>query len=224
MRRHSATSIPWRPTRRGNRAGRPSSRPRQRSNQHGVRFVAIDMIEMCRTCVWSLVIALTLVPSLRAQSMDPPPTLMPEGGTPLRRAAAATRIHLLGLIELYRVAVYVGGSMDRASLLSPDVSKAVRVQVLYQEDSRQRIGIDWRAELIPRLESAATAHLRGTFAPIRRGDVVLIEYVPGKGTAVRVNQAVAVSGVNHDLMLAFLDHWVGQRPLSEEIKRTLVGS
>ena len=25
-------------------------------------------------------------------------------------------------------------------------------------------------------------------------------------------------------MLAFLDHWLGQRPVSEEMKRTLVGS
>jgi hypothetical protein len=54
--------------------------------------------------------------------------------------------------------------------------------------------------------------------------VVLIEYVPGKGTTVRVNKAVAVGGVNHDLMLAFLDHWLGQRPVSEEIKRTLLAS
>jgi hypothetical protein len=35
---------------------------------------------------------------------------------------------------------------------------------------------------------------------------------------------VAVSDANHDLMLAFLDHWLGQRPVSDEIKRTLLGS
>lgn len=51
-----------------------------------------------------------------------------------------------------------------------------------------------------------------------------VEYVPAKGTVVRVNRAVAVSGAHHELMLAFLDHWLGQRPLSEEIKRTLLGS
>jgi hypothetical protein len=27
--------------------------------------------------------------------------------------------------------------------------------------------------------------------------------------------------VNHDLMLAFLDHWLGQRPVSEELRRAL---
>jgi hypothetical protein len=51
---------------------------------------------------------------------------------------------------------------------------------------------------------------------------VQIEFAPEKGTTVRVNKAVAVSGGHHDLMLAFLDHWLGQRPVSEEIKRTLL--
>jgi hypothetical protein len=134
------------------------------------------------------------------------------------------RVHLLGLTDLYGLALYVGGSTSRENLLSPDVPKVLRIQVIYEEDPRNRIGLDWRGELVPRLESAATAHLRGSFAPLRGGDVVLIEYVPGKGTTVRVNKAVAVGGVNHDLMLAFLDHWLGQRPVSEEIKRTLLAS
>jgi len=38
---------------------------------------------------------------------------------------------------------------------------------------------------------------------------------------VRVNDATAVSGAKHDLMIAFLDHWLGQQPVSEEMKRTL---
>jgi hypothetical protein len=68
------------------------------------------------------------------------------------------------------------------------------------------------------------AHLLGSFAPLRHGDVVQIAFVPAKGTTVRVNKAVAVSGAPHDLMLAFLDHWLGERPVSDEIKRTLLAS
>jgi Chalcone isomerase-like len=66
--------------------------------------------------------------------------------------------------------------------------------------------------------------LRGAFAPLRYGDVVLVEYVPIKGTTVRINRGVAVSGAHHDLMLAFLDHWIGQQPVSEEVKRSLLAS
>jgi len=37
-----------------------------------------------------------------------------------------------------------------------------------------------------------------------------------------VNKDVAVSRASHELMLAYLDHWVGQRPLSEELKQALL--
>ena len=39
----------------------------------------------------------------------------------------------------------------------------------------------------------------------------------------RYTVAVYVNGwAHHDLMLAFLDHWLGQRPVSEDLKRTLL--
>jgi hypothetical protein len=179
---------------------------------------------MFQRTVCAVIIASGLAVSTWAQSVEHPRSFTPDGGAAVPLAGEAMRVHLLGLIDLYGLALYVGGSTSRENLLSPDVSKVLRIQVIYEEDPRNRIGLDWRGELVPRLESAATAHLRGSFAPLRGGDVVLIEYVPGKGTTVRVNKAVAVGGVNHDLMLAFLDHWLGQRPVSEEIKRTILAS
>jgi hypothetical protein len=179
---------------------------------------------MFRSTVSAVLIAFSLTVAARAQSVEHPQSITPDGGTAVPLASQAMRLHLLGMIDLYSLALYVGGSTSRENLLSPEVSKALRIQIVFEEDPRYRIGINWRAELVPTLESAATAHLRGTFAPLQGGDVVLIEYVPGKGTTVRVNKAVAVGGVNHDLMLAFLDYWLGQRPVSEEIKRTLLAS
>jgi hypothetical protein len=179
---------------------------------------------MFRGVAWALVVVSTLAASTVAQSVEHPRSFTPDGGAPVPLAGEATRLHLFGQIDLYSLALYVAGSASRENLLSPDVSKVLRIQILYEEDLRYRIGIDWRGELVPRLDSAATAHLRGSFAPLRRGDIVLIEYVPGKGTSVRVNKAIAVGEVNHDLMLAFLDHWLGQRPVSEEIKQALLAS
>jgi len=80
----------------------------------------------------------------------------------------------------------------------------------------------WRRELVPRLDAAATAHISGVFAPLRHADTVVISYAPGKGTTVRVNSSITASAAHHDLMLAFLDHWLGQRPLSESLKRALL--
>jgi hypothetical protein len=94
---------------------------------------------------------------------------------------------------------------------------------VYEADPRYLLTLDWQRELIPPLDAPAAAHLRASFAPLQHGDVVLIDYSPRKGTSVRVNKLVAVSGVNHDLMLAFLDHWLGQRPVSDEMKKALIG-
>jgi hypothetical protein len=172
-------------------------------------------------CVVSIL--LSAAPVARAEDARHPPAVTPDGAAPVRLAATARRVHLLGAIEFYSLGMYVDSpDLDRARLASPDVAKALRVEITYRESPRRRETLDWRRELIPRLDARATAHLRGTFAPLQRGDVVLIEYSPAKGTAVRVNKAVVVSEAHHDLMLAFLDHWLGQRPVSEEIKTALL--
>jgi hypothetical protein len=131
-------------------------------------------------------------------------------------------VHLAGLEDLYKIALYATPPFDQSQLLSPDVAKALRIEVTYERDWR-RPAVDWFRELVPRLEPAAVAHLLGVFAPLRRGDIVLIEYAPRRGTTVHINRSTAVFGARHELMLAFLDHWLGQRPVSEDIKRVLLG-
>lgn len=172
-----------------------------------------------------LILAFLATSPAYAQPSTHPPTLTLDGATALPLAGQALRTHLLGEVDLYSVAVYVDGRIsDFAHLSSPDVSKALRLEIRYRDDLKRRLLLDWWRELVPRIDAGAAAHLQTTFTPLRDGDVVLIKYTARRGTTVQVNRAVAVSGANHDLMLAFLEHWVGQRPVSEEIKRTLMGS
>jgi hypothetical protein len=171
----------------------------------------------------SLIFVACLTSWSAAQADEPPANLTVDGRAPLMMAAQAARSDFLGAVQLYTIAIYTdGGSLSRELLVSPDTAKAIRIQVSYQDDLRRKVAIDWRRELLPRLEAGVAAHIQGSFAPIQYGDTVIIEYVPSRGTTVRVNKGIAVSGANHDLMLAFLDHWIGQRPLSEEIKQALV--
>lgn len=159
-----------------------------------------------------------------AQPGEQPATLQLDGSPPLVRVGQATRVQLLGLIELYTIALYLpDATADRSRVGLPDTPKALRIDVKYDPDLRPRVFTDWRRELVPVVDPPAVAHLRGTFAPLRAGDVVLIAYVPNKGTTVRINKSVAVSLATHDLMAAFLDHWLGQTPVSEEIKQALGG-
>ncbi len=160
----------------------------------------------------------------QAQSAQQPDTLVLDTGS-LAKAGEATRVHLYGGVALYSLALYVNERpLEAGTLGSPAAAKVLRLVILHKEDLHRRITLDWRRELVPRLDAPATTHLHGAFASMREGDVALVEYVPDKGTTIRVNRGVAVTGADHDLMLAFLDHWLGQRPVSEAIKSALLGS
>lgn len=172
--------------------------------------------------VSSLLVVLSASVPLQAQSGAPAEVAVNGAGS-LPLAAHAGRSYLLGTVDVYDLGIYVAGPLSGARLASPDVAKALRIEVTYVEDLHRSMPLDWRREFEPILEPAGTAHLRGTFAPLQHGDVVQIEYVPRRGTSIRVNGRSAADNASHDVMLAFLDHWLGQRPVSEELKRALLG-
>jgi hypothetical protein len=170
-------------------------------------------------------ILLWFASAVSAQRTEPPATIQLYGGQSLPLAGQARRELLLGDVELYTLGLYLEQpKVDLQRLGSADAPKVLRIHISYEEDVRRRVAIDWRRELVPSLEPAAAAHIDGSFAPLREGDVVIIEYSRTRGTSVRVNSSVAVSGASHDLMLSFLDQWLGQRPVSEEIKNAPLGS
>ena len=179
---------------------------------------------MIREWAGGIFVVSTLALGAQAQPAQHPDTLV-LGAASLAKAGEATRVHLFGGVALYSLALYVNGRpLEPGALGSPTAAKVLRLVILHKEDLHRRITLDWRRELVPRLEAPAATHLHGAFASMREGDVALVEYVPDKGTTIRVNKGVAVTGADHDLMLAFLDHWLGQRPVSESIKRALLGS
>lgn len=160
-----------------------------------------------------------------AQVERHPPATIALGTSSLSLVAQARRTHLLDTVDLYGVAIYLPDHLPlRPALSDPQVAKVLRVEVHAADDLAQRSTIDWRSELIPRLNAAGSAHLRNAVGALRRGDSLLVEYSPQLGTSVRINKTVVVPSASHDLMLAFADHWLGQRPVSEEMRRQLLGT
>jgi hypothetical protein len=145
------------------------------------------------------------------------------GGPSLTRLAQATRMERLGSIPVYTVTLYASTRVpEPAGLSRSDIAKAVRVDVQYDPGLRPRVPVDWRRELVPNLNAAAVSSLERGFAALEAGDVLIVSYVPGRGTSIRLNRNTIVAEGEHDVMLAFLDHWLGQRPVSQDIKSALV--
>ena len=161
--------------------------------------------------------------ALAAAQAPPPASLELDDRVTVSLAAQARRAHLLGSVDFYRLAVYTNTPIrDTAALSMRDTPKALRIDITYKHDLHRAMSFDWQRELIPHLEAAAIEQLRRIFAPVRTGDVLQIDYTLDKGTTVRVNRSQAVTRGSHDLMLAFLDHWLGQRPVSDEMKQELL--
>ncbi len=98
----------------------------------------------------------------------------------------------------------------------------MRIEVTSDDDPLSPLTRPWRRELVPSLDPVAAAQLRVLTGSVRKGDVLLVHYEPGKGTTIRGNTHTIVSSAPHDLMVAFLDQWLGQRPVSEDLKRALL--
>jgi len=145
------------------------------------------------------------------------------GYTRLTLVAEGSRTDQLGGNALYIVAVYAEARpLDLAHLARADVAKALRIEVASDDDPFGPLTRPWRRELVPQLDFAASAQLLAIVGAVRKGDVLLVDYEPGKGTTIQGNGRTAVSRAPHSLMVAFLDQWLGQRPVSEELKRTLL--
>jgi len=158
---------------------------------------------------------------LTAQGSHPEALIV--DGINLPVAGQARRAQLLGSVDLYDVAIYAARPLgESTTLASRSVAKAVRVAITFKPDLQSAMAFNWQPELIPAMEPDAVAQMRRILMPLRYGDVLRIDYSPERGTTVRVNKDVAVSRASHELMLAYLDHWVGQRPLSEELKQALL--
>ena len=170
--------------------------------------------------VIAAIVSLAGAPAIvRGQS----PAEISVGFTPLTLVAEGSRTDQLGGEALYTVAVYAEARpLDLARLAKADTAKALRIEVVSDDDPYDPLTRPWRRELVPRLDPVATTHLLAILGSIRKGDVLLVEYAPGKGTTILGNTRTAVSRAPHDLMVAFLDQWLGQRPVSEDLKRTLL--
>src|SRR5688572_5558609 len=99
----------------------------------------IAMHKPLQTALMAAVFAAMTSPA-SAQTAQNPASVSVDVGATLPRAAQATRVHLLGLLDLYNIALYAAGPAgDLQRLASPDVAKALRIEITYEEDFRRQL-------------------------------------------------------------------------------------
>lgn len=61
------------------------------------------------------------------------------------------------------------------------------------------------------------------FTTVHKGDVVLLDYIPGKGTLVKIRGEEQGVIEGEDFYSALLDVWLGEEPADDDLKEAMLG-
>ena len=159
----------------------------------------------------------------------PDSVTLPGTTTQLQLNGAGVRSKFL--FDIYVGALYLPAkSQDSAGILADDAATRVLMHFLYKEVSREKITHGWNEGLqanLPASEYQALqprlAQFNKLFSSVRKGDRISIDYIPGSGTEVRINDEWRGKVEGNDFFRALLKVWLGPAPVSNKLRDAMLG-
>jgi hypothetical protein len=142
-----------------------------------------------------------------------------------------------GIRKKFFIKVYVGAlylparTRDAAAVLRNSGPVAMHMYFLYSEVTKDKLVDAWnegfddnlgaaeRARLGPRIE-----RFNGLFRTVHKGDVIRLDYTPGTGTEVSIDNKNRGVIEGEDFMQAWLRIWLGAKPADSDLEQGLLGA
>jgi len=134
-------------------------------------------------------------------------------------------------VKVYAAGLYLpekAGSLD--AVLAQPGPKRVRMQFIHSEVSAEKIRSGWSDGYKANHSEAEVAALQGRidqfnalFPTLKAGDVVDVDYLPGSGTAVKLNGETRGIIPGEDFNKATLKIWLGDSPADSGLKKAMLG-
>jgi hypothetical protein len=134
------------------------------------------------------------------------------------------------------VKVYIGAlylqqtTHDAATALADTGPGSMQMVMLYKQVGAEKITHGWEDGMAANLDAATRARLadrlkrfNSWFSDLVRGDHVFIDYIPGQGTRLKINDAVRGTIEGSDFFQALLKVWLGSDPADPDLKQGLLG-
>jgi len=132
--------------------------------------------------------------------------------------------------------IYVGALYTESKVDSRDATQALKgpkrivMHMVYDEVSHDKMADAWEegfednnsAERMEMLQARLKTFIT-YFPDLKKGDIVLLDYIPSTGTHVSI--AGVEKGVieGADFYAALLDVWLGEEPADEDLKEAMLG-
>lgn len=133
--------------------------------------------------------------------------------------------------DIYVASLYVtANDSDPRRLVAADAPKRVQMDMLYRKVEKDKFIEGWNegfaanqtaAQLQPL--RARLARFNGCFETLVKGDRVTLDYLPGQGTRVTIRgvEKCVIPGL--DFNQALLRVWLGDAPVTDSLKKALLG-
>ena len=142
-----------------------------------------------------------------------------------------------GIRSKFFIKVYVGAlylpshTGDANAVLRQTGPVAMHMHFLHSEVSKEKLVKAWNEGFDTNLDAVERARLGGRierfnelFRTAHKGDVIRLDYLPGTGTTVSINNESRGVIDGEDFMQAWLRIWLGQHPADADLKQGLLGA
>lgn len=156
-----------------------------------------------------------------------------KGGPPLMLNGAGVR-HKLAFLKIYVGALYLTAKKASAEEVLADAGpKRVSMHVLTDELTAKELTASLNNALAANHIPAELAliesrlqelnRMMSSLGAIKKGSVVLIDYLPGMGTRVTVNGEEKITIRGEDFFRALLRIWIGAKPVDGRLRDAMLG-
>ena len=133
--------------------------------------------------------------------------------------------------KIYVGALYLTDKQSSAeTILKSDKANRVLMHFLYDEVEKKKLADAWvegfEENVDGKIFSALQDRLKqfnAMFSDMHKGDVVLLDYIPQKGTRVMIKGDVKGTIEGADFNRALLSVWLGAEPVTEDLKDAMLG-
>lgn len=135
------------------------------------------------------------------------------------------------IFNIYVGALYTESKVDsRDAVQALNGPKRVLMHMVYDEVSKEKMADAWNEGFeennndvqLDKLKTRLQTFI-AYFPDLKKGDIVLLDYIPGKGTRVTINGEVKGVLEGADFYTALLDVWLGEEPADDELKEAMLG-
>jgi len=133
--------------------------------------------------------------------------------------------------NIYVGALYLIEKQSSAEkILKSGKANRVSMDFLYDEVEKKKLVDAWIEGFEENVDAATFSALKGRldkfnlmFTDMHKGDRVLLDYIPAKGTRVMIKGDVKGMIEGADFNRALLSVWLGKEPVSDDLKDAMLG-